>query len=125
MRRLVAVHHELAEPRSDSLQDRNSSIRSVTLELLHSGQPRAYADELWEGVLTFSVPEGQLWAGGFPSTPEQVKPYVNLMLHGFVDKLAGEKWEWHQPWLKELERLGVPDERPIRWRAVVIGPYLD
>lgn len=124
MRRLIAVRYELTPAEDDTpIAKGRTSIRSVTVESLRAGQPRPYADEEYEGILTFTVPDDQLWAGGFPSREEDVKEYVKLMIHGFVDKLAGETWEWHQPWLKELERLGP--ERPIRWRALVIGPYLD
>jgi len=49
--------------------------KTVSLNIIRAGQPRAYADSDYEGVFTFS------W---HPSEQE-VKAFTKLMLHDFVD----------------------------------------
>jgi hypothetical protein len=90
--------------------------RSVTVELVRAGQPRAYADHVYEAYLTFSVPEGLGWSSKYGRKEEQVKPYIPLFVHPFVE----ENRQWHQPWLEKLEQVS-----PGRWHVIVKSPYLD
>ena len=94
-------------------------IRSVTVQIVHSGQPRAYADSIHEAYLTFSVPEGQLWASKFGhGQADVVKPYVKLMVQDFYE--GNEPDTWHLPRLKKLEQVS-----PGKWHVIIISPYLD
>ena len=89
--------------------------RSVTVEIVQAGQPGPYKDHIYEGYITFSVPEGQMWASKFGSSLETVKPYIQIMLGSFV-----ENPEWWQPRLKLCEQVS-----PLRWHVIVTQPYLD
>jgi hypothetical protein len=86
-------------------------------ELSWSGQqPRAYADHIWEGYITFSVPEGQVWCSRYGVDESIVKQYIPLFIAPFVEG----KREWYQPWLEKLEQVS-----PMRWHVIVKSPYLD
>ena len=96
---------------------KSGMTRSVTVEVLRSSQPRAYADHEYEAILTFSVPDGQMWSSKFGQQPDIVKSYIRLMVHNFVD---GPEREWHEPYLETLEQIS-----PGKWHVVVKSPYLD
>jgi hypothetical protein len=91
--------------------------RFIEVDLKQAGQPRPYADSIYEGYLTFSVPEGQMYASKWPKDPEQVKPFAQLLIEPWYDEP-----QWYQSRLKTLER--VPGETN-RWHVIVIRPYLD
>lgn len=89
---------------------------TVTVEHIRGGQPRPYADNEYEAYLTFSVPDGQLWASKAGHSNAFVKPYVRLMVHSFVE---GRR-EWHEPWLEKMTQV-----EPGRWHIIIKSPYLD
>ena len=91
--------------------------RFVELEMISASQPRSYADHVYEGYLTFSVPEGQSWASKFPSRLEEVIPYAKLMICNWVDKPA-----WFEARLQKLEKVDGPENK---WHIIVTSPYLD
>lgn len=106
--------------RKTDLLGRNPYMsRSVTVEVVASGQPRPYADEVWAGYLESSVPEGQGWSSKWFEYEHNVVPFIRIMIHDFKAR-KGEPRLWHEPWLESLEKVG-----PNRWFAVVISPYLD
>jgi hypothetical protein len=93
--------------------------RTVTYESVQAGQPRPYADSTYEGYLTFTVPEGQMWASKFGEHVENVKPYVKLMCNHFTEE--PESWEnFHVGRLKLLEQVS-----PGRWHVIVTVAYCD
>ena len=76
--------------------------RFIELEVIHGGeQPRPYADHLYEGYITFSVPKGQMWASKYPTLLDDVKKYVKLFANFY------ETPEWHQPRLDKLEQVSI------------------
>lgn len=93
------------------------ATRTVTVEEIHQGaQLRAYGDHVYEGYLTFSVPEGQMQASKFGSTESIAKQYLRCFVSSFFEKDR----EWHQPWLEKLEQIS-----PLRWHYEIRSPYLD
>lgn len=86
----------------------------VRVDYKQMGQPRPYADHVFEATLTL---DGD-WYGKRPDFPEAaIKKYVQTLVHGFVD---GRTPEWHEPRLKSLTK-----REPHIWDVTVIQPFLD
>jgi len=96
--------------------------RTVTVEIIHGGgQPAPYADHLWEAYLTFSVPEGQLWASKYGHDEETAKRYANFMIHSFREPRDVTTAEgFYAPYLAKIEQVS-----PGRWHVVIKEPYID
>lgn len=92
---------------------------SVEHERISSHQFRACGDTIYEGYLTFSVPEGQLagskWMHSGPAI-ETVKEYIRLMAVDFEE----DGLNWFRPQLKKLEQVS-----PGRWHYLIERVYLD
>lgn len=88
----------------------------IEIETIKAGQPRPYADSVYEFVFTFS--------GGVTGKYTPMKDKVlELALYWFNHKnvaLDKEKREWFQPYLDKIEKL---DEN--KWSVKFIDPYLD
>jgi len=92
----------------------------VVIEIIftRSGQPRPYADSVYEGTIIFS----NYWdsstgerEGAWDPDIAVVKQTVQLYLHRFTEpKTAME------PWLDLVEKVDRG-----RWHVRVIAPYLD
>ncbi len=96
------------------------SKRFIEQESIRAGQQRAYGDSIYESILTFSVPEGQAWASKWPTTADQVKPFVKLLVHDFYE--GDPKDMWHTPKLTKLEQVSTS---PNKWHVIVTQIYLD
>jgi hypothetical protein len=97
--------------------------RSVEVDLIQSGQPRPYADHIYEGYLTFSVPDGQAWDSKFPNTKDTVAQYAKLMVHHWDDELPDDPMErWFAAKLDKLEQVS---EVPNKWHVIVRVPFTD
>jgi len=92
-------------------------VRAVTVEIVQAGQPRPCADSIYEGYITFSVPEGQIWASKVGGDITTAKQYVKLMLRDFAEP---EEVGWWLPRLTKMEQVS-----PLRWHAIVTSPYTD
>lgn len=90
----------------------------IDVERLSAGQPRPYADSVYECELRFT----NWWTsttgprkGNWEPDEQLVREAVRLFVHPFKDEPT-----WADDKLKTLEKTG-----PATWRAVVISPYLD
>jgi hypothetical protein len=91
----------------------------VTVERLRAGQPRAYADSVYEAILRVE------WVPYFLNQPEEwapaqfeesvIKRYVRALVHEFSDKP-----EFLEPSLTMLKK-----EATGVWHAIVTQPYCD
>jgi hypothetical protein len=99
--------------------------RSVTNDVIHGGgQLRAYGDHVWEGYLTFSVPEGQKWASKFGHDAEGMvaKQYIRCFVSEFSEVPDGRMSAavYFSPRLDKLTQI-----EPGRWYYRIISPYTD
>ena len=88
--------------------------RFIEIEILQSGQPRAYADSIYEGYLRYSA-EG-MWAS--KPNAEVAKKEAKVLIHDFKEKT--EKREWHEPYLAEFK-----NEKENEYYFKIIEPYTD
>lgn len=95
-----------------------SMIRRIEVETIQSGQPRPYADHIYESYITFSVPEGQMYSSKWPSAAAQVVPYAQLLVAHWDD----DETDWFRNRLVKLEQVSI---RPNKWHVIVTSPYLD
>lgn len=97
-----------------------SSIRNIQLETVSSHQLRPYGDTIFEGYVTFSVPEGQLYASkwGHHENGEAAKMVIKGLVVDFDETMQPDGW--HRPILKTLEQVS-----PGRWHYVINRMYLD
>lgn len=89
--------------------------RIIEVETIQAGQPRPYADHIYESYITFSVPEGQMWARKWGTHESTVKQFIPLLVGGY-----SENPEWHDSRLEKLEQVS-----PGRWHVIVIQPFID
>lgn len=86
--------------------------RTIEIEPLQVGQPRPYADSSYESILTFTTEgENKTW---IPDEKE-VRKIAKVLVHDFKDEP-----NWHEPHLKEMERLA-----DNKWRVLVVSAFLD
>jgi hypothetical protein len=87
----------------------------VELELLRAGQPRPYADSMWEATLTFSDPYDGTWTPDHKTVIRFIKAFY------YDDFYAGEgKREQHTPYLDSLIQTANN-----QWKVVIVSPYMD
>jgi hypothetical protein len=96
----------------------------ITVEFLHAGQPRPYADSVYEALIlieggTPSTEQGMHLPMGHKRPMEQVKELVRCLVHEFSDE--GHALD------ARLDTLEVVEETDTYrvWRAVVTDPYKD
>jgi len=91
----------------------------IEIETLRSGQPRAYADSVYEYFVTvknyWNSTTGEQ-EGTFTPKEEDIKELVQMFGHKFVEKSTC----WADPVLKEFEKI---DFRTYRVR--IIDPFKD
>lgn len=108
---------------------------SLVIERLQAGQPRAYADSYYEGIISLRN-DGTLTHDGVfyqELNEDLVKRIAKLFLHPFPDKPEC----WADPILKVCEAIGPTEEmvstahekwkpkKHSRWRVVIVDPYKD
>ena len=94
-----------------------SQKRIVEVDLISSHQLRPYGDTIYEGYLTFSVPEGQMYASKFPSKREQVEPYARLMIASWSEN--------PDPFDNRLDLFEQVSTEPNKWHIIVRRYYND
>ena len=87
--------------------------RTIEVEILQYGQPRAYADHIYEGYLRYS--SNGLW--GSEVDMETAKKEAKVLIRNFVEK---EGKEWHQTYLEECR-----NEVKNVFYFKIIQPYID
>lgn len=98
--------------------DTKQHVQTVTMTWQQSGQPRPYADSIYEATLEFdqSAPWTDKW------TPPEVM--VIQMARGLMNrgnfKLKDEERAWHETYAEKVEKLA-----PNKWRIKLIQPYCD
>jgi hypothetical protein len=80
--------------------------RTITLNIIRAGQPRAYADSVYEGVFTFS----------WQPNETDVKAIAKVMLHPFVD----EPTHALESRLQKFEK-----RTPNQWHIEILSPFTD
>ena len=88
---------------------------SITFNHIRSGQPRAYADSVYEFDMIFTANRGKDgWIDVWYPTRESAIKYAKAHQEFF------EKPEWHQPALKEFKEV-----EKGKWHVIIEQPYLD
>lgn len=88
-----------------------------TLVTLQAGQPRAYADSIYEYELTCEW-QGMTGRGDWQPR-DLVEPLVRKIARGMCREWFDNP-EWHQAKLDTFVKIG-----PGHWRIKIIEPYLD
>ena len=86
---------------------------TVKVKTIQAGQPRAYADSIYESELTYSDDEYP----DFDPDPVVVKDHAKALVRQFNEN---EKRGWWEGRLDILEKLGKG-----KWRVRIIEPYTD
>lgn len=100
----------------------NSSWKRITVEHIRSGQPRPYADSVYEAIITIE--------GGIPSSQKgydlrwrgqesTIKEIAKMFVRNFADTPTP-----FQTGLTEIEMIEETDFCR-RWRVVIVEPYTD
>ncbi len=89
--------------------------RFIEIEIIKSGQQRAYGDSIYEGYLRYSS-EG-LWASELPI--DVAKKEAQVLIHEFVEK-DDPKREWYQAYLDECKKTAEKE-----YYFKIIEPYDD
>lgn len=90
------------------------SKTTIEVEVVRAGQPRPYADSVYEYIITFSGGYG----GRYRPTKEMVRKFVEWEHHKPIsDK---ERKDWFDPYFEVFEEI-----EPSKWRAIIIEPYDD
>jgi len=98
----------------------------VLVKHIRQGQPRPYADGVYESEITFTgknistKPEKTTIVIGGNLGPDLAKRYVKLMVHNFVDDVKNGM----EPYLQHFSEVRR-DAGSITYRAIVIEPFLD
>lgn len=93
----------------------------ITVECLRTGQPRPYADHLYEAIITCEVVPYKKREIGEVLEFEPAKWNRDVVLkHAQSIREFYDKPEWHQPRLESLTEI-----KPGVWRMIVTQPYLD
>lgn len=88
---------------------------TIHIDTIQAGQPRAYADSIYENVLTYEGNGPLLPGASFRPAESLVKRHARVLVHEWNDEP-----NWHD------DRLDfVREEKPGVWRVRVISPYLD
>jgi len=92
----------------------------VEVRTIRAGQPRAYADSVYESDIIFS----NWWdsttgerEGNWCPHRDTVKKLAALLVHDFVDS---ENRHMLDPYLESISKVG-----PQVWKVVIIDPYCD
>ena len=95
-----------------------SGTRRFTFEYQRAGQPRPYADHIYEFTVTVEwVPYKD---GGGIWEPNDGLNEAIVIRHARAFQPWHDKPEWHQPRLKSKRKIG-----PGVWQFIVTEPYLD
>jgi hypothetical protein len=95
-------------------------IKTITIETIQAGQPSAYADSVYEAVLTFNqhredqAPDDSTRIGYRP-TPDTVGALVKILLHHFEAEPG--------PYGPRLEHF--KEIKPGCWHVKIREPYCD
>lgn len=96
------------------------TTHNIQIDTVRAGQPRPYADSVYEYVLTFTG--GTL--GKFTPTQDMVERYVKVIHNPRHDEPVKKKndptMEFHHSYFEAIEKL---DEN--KWKIVIVSPYLD
>lgn len=86
----------------------------IEIETKRAGQPRPYADSVYEDILTFTDDRGK-W------TPrlEEVRK-IAIGLYGDRVKEKSDVREFWEPYFEEIIQLSENS-----WRVIIIDPYKD
>lgn len=98
---------------------------SIRIERIRAGQPRKYADSVYESVITtISASPGHNVGADF-----NVKKLAQIFVCGFVEPDEDGNTPFMQPYLKsfakEYEKTFENGEIARRYRIIVIEPYAD
>ena len=97
----------------------------ITHDVISSHQLRAYGDTVYEGYMTFTVPDGQMVGSGYlrvdnDFTRQKVKDYLRVLVVDFVDNKKTNSDDWYLPHLQNLRYLGDG-----KWHYYITRHYLD
>lgn len=103
----------------------HTAYRQITVESVRVGQPRPYADGIYESLMLFE--------GGHPSTEAdfdlsfacryqeaEVKKLAKVLVHNFVD----EPTHALEPHLQSI-KMEAEGEAWQLWRVIIISPFTD
>jgi hypothetical protein len=88
------------------------SIREIKIETLHAGQPRPYADSVYEFILEYKL-DGE----NFDLNEGVIKKYAKALCRDFNES---EEAGWWEGKLRTFEKISIG-----KWHIVVIEPYTD
>jgi len=86
----------------------------IKIETIHAGQPRPYADSIYEAVITITNDE----LPDYDIPQKIVENIVKAAFHNF--KKQDEERGWWEPYLKSIEKLDKG-----KWRFIIIEEYAD
>ena len=100
--------------------------RTIHVESVRSGQPKAYADHRYESIITFegghvSTDPNYDMTFAVRQTKEQVAELAKTLVHGWAPEGEGD---WYSSRLKVCEMISE-GETFQAWRVVVTTPYTD
>jgi hypothetical protein len=102
----------------------NQSWTRISVETIRSGQPRPYADSVYEYLVTFeggsrSIQEGWDLPFGTRISEERARPIIKSLTRGWV-----ENPRWSDNRLESLEII-EGDNTHTTFKVVIREPYLD
>jgi hypothetical protein len=88
----------------------------ITIERVQAGQPRPYADSVYEYILIFTAERGIFEP--FPDFVQNIAKVVSGCYE--VQDFGKPTTRFGQPYVSELEKLGTG-----KWRVKIIEPFVD
>lgn len=102
-------------PESEGIKTRPPYERmTIHRDFIAAGQPRPYADTIYEAVLRYEFSITRSAATMRPAR-SVVERHARVLVHNWADEP-----KWHEARLKLLEEM-----EPNVWHVVVVVPYLD
>lgn len=91
--------------------------QTIEIRWFESGQPRAYADSVYDAEIVFGT--DAKWARGWHPPQDSVEKIAAAVM-GRKFKLPHEERQWHETHAEKFEEI-----EPGRWRVRLIQPYCD
>lgn len=133
------VRHDIAEESKKNIAAVNDYIDNlrgvvISVQTIRAGQPRAYADSIYEALIFCHRPN--VFTTGAPAmafiTEEEAKSLAKIFVHRFEDtpkflepRLVSIKPEKNPCGLDESSTLFNWEGRAPCWRVVINQPYCD
>jgi hypothetical protein len=112
----------MSEDRTSHMPDLSEAGRIIAVKMLQTGQPRAYADSVYEAEITFTGknistrPAGVVLVTGSNPPREFVEKVTRLLVH-----------DWDGGWGGSLTRMEKIQESRghSTWAVKIVVPYTD